>query len=139
VTADFWSDAEVIHAYTREQAICDGVLVPLDEDGITREAGFMVPVAMTSTLWHLVEPNEREAGWGQSTEGRLWDVLNMARVYRRGIGPDGGTWYFPTIFLVKRPEHANGRRVSKTFHLKAVLGGGDDGEPVVTLMFRHES
>ena len=38
-----------IHVYTRAQAIADGVLV--DVSDTARDAGFRVPVALTSAVW----------------------------------------------------------------------------------------
>ena len=40
---------EVIYAYTRAQAIADGVLIDVSE--LSRDAGFRHPVAMTSGAW----------------------------------------------------------------------------------------
>lgn len=45
---------EVIHAYTRAQAIEDGVLVDLS--GLASEAGFRWPLAVTQAVWAVVEP-----------------------------------------------------------------------------------
>ena len=39
----------VIFAYTRAQAIEDGILVDVSETA--REAGFRIPVAITRTVW----------------------------------------------------------------------------------------
>ena len=36
MTDDFWEDAEVISAYTDEQAVEDGVLIPVKFENITR-------------------------------------------------------------------------------------------------------
>ena len=33
---DFWDDAEIISAYTDEQAVEDGVLIPVKFENITR-------------------------------------------------------------------------------------------------------
>src|SRR5689334_11102095 len=72
-----FDDAEVIHTYSREDAIRDGVLV--DVTPIAEEAGFKVPIALTSSVWSRLEPSERDAQLGQSIEGRLWDVLMVLR------------------------------------------------------------
>jgi len=71
-------DLEVIFSYTRRQAIEDGVLV--DVSKVAKEAGFKIPVAVTSAVWNeIVKPDEAIRGIGQSEEGRLWDVLWMCR------------------------------------------------------------
>lgn len=46
-----WDDAEIIASYTRAQAINDGALV--DVSPISTEAGFKVPVALTSAWLRL--------------------------------------------------------------------------------------
>ena len=69
---------DLIYAYTRKQAIDDGVLVDVTETA--REAGIRLPVALTAAVWHeYVVPDEALKNLGQSTEGRLWDVLWMFR------------------------------------------------------------
>ncbi len=40
----------VLSAYTRAQAIEDGILVDVSETA--REAGFTIPVAVTRTVWN---------------------------------------------------------------------------------------
>ncbi len=134
IQGGFWDGAEVISVYTRAQALEDGFLV--DVNPTAREAGFIVPVAVTREVWNAIKPNEAEEALGQSIQGRLWDVLSMARMYGRAQG--GDTAYFPTMFQMRRPDEYP-RRYRPTLHLKAVSGPGDDGEHVVTIMFRHES
>ena len=69
---------EVIYAYTREQAIADGVLI--DVSKMAKEAGIRFPVAVTSAVWHeYVVPDEELKHSGQSEDGRIWDTLWMFR------------------------------------------------------------
>ena len=59
-----------ISAYTRAQAIDDGILV--DVSGTAREAGFNIPVAITRSVWNrLVALLEGYRGF-QDERGRLW-------------------------------------------------------------------
>ena len=47
-----FEEADLIHSYSRKQAIEDGVLVDLMQPGLVelvKEAGFRFPIAMTST------------------------------------------------------------------------------------------
>ena len=68
------SEPEVIFAYTRQQALADGVLV--DASDLAREAGFVFPVALTETLYHaFIVPALDLVAEGQSIQGRLWDLL----------------------------------------------------------------
>src|SRR5947209_19701172 len=72
----FWDDAEVIYAYTRAQALEDGVLVDVSE--MAKEAGIKFPVALTSAVYGKYV--EVPAGVvGQDERGRLWDILWMFR------------------------------------------------------------
>src|SRR5713226_2372951 len=72
----FWDDADVIYAYTRAQALEDGVLVDVSETA--KEAGINFPVALTATVWgQYVEVPEGVTG--QDETGRLWDILWMFR------------------------------------------------------------
>lgn len=120
----FWDDAEVIHSYTREQAIADGVLV--DISAISKEAGFKVPVAATAAVWAALQPRTEDIAYGQSINGRLWDVLAVLKANAR----DTDTVFF-TISVARA-----GR--SEELPLKAVIGPGDRGEPVVTIMEPNE-
>ena len=118
---------EVIYAYTREQAIADGVLI--DVSKMTKEAGVKFPVAVTSAVWHeYIVPDEELKGYGQSEDGRLWDTLWMFRY--SAIKHSSDTMLFDLYFLMnedRKPEQ-------KLVTLKAVCGPGDKGEPVITIM-----
>lgn len=119
-----WDDAEIIAAYTRAQAVADGVLV--DVSPISQEAGFKVSVAMTASVWARLTPSDGDANLGQSIQGRLWDVLMVLRARAR----DTDIVLFDVI-VAERGEH-------HTVRLKAIIGPGDDGEPVITIMFPNE-
>lgn len=68
-----------IYSYTAEQAVEDGVLMEVDRN-LCKEAGYRWPVRITQGVASLVEPTEEEERQGQSVEGRLWDMLFMARI-----------------------------------------------------------
>jgi hypothetical protein len=142
----FWDDAEVISVYTREQAVEDGTLVSLDEETLPAEAGFNCSVALTRGLFELVSPTEAERErYGQSYTGRLWDVLNMARMYSRAererdTAGEGVDVFFPCIFTICGRDDVTKRTGAKftgqkTYKLWFSLAPGDDGEPVVTIGF----
>jgi hypothetical protein len=131
--ADEW---DVIHAYSRAQAIADGVLVAVP-DAIAREAGFRYPVAMTAAAWsdcvEWTDADNRRKDTLQDETGRLWDVLFMARL---AIRRAGDTDRVP-VRLVRVPREGRGIR-PRPVKLVAVCGPGDDAEPVLTLMFDGE-
>ena len=129
------SDAEpfegfdLIHSYSRQQAIEDGVLV--DATATAREAGFRYPVALTATVFGAyveVPPGVS----GQDAAGRLWDLLWMLRHAIRGDSDGGPVILFQV--LVRNNEASPPRLVT----LKSVCGPGDDAEPVITIMLPHE-
>lgn len=121
---------ELIHKYTRSQAIEDGVLVDVTETA--KEAGIKFPVAVTIAVYgEYVVPDERSRSWGQSESGRLWDVFSVFRFYAKTAKPDTDTILFPVLFIMKERQRHN-------VMLKAVIGPGDIGEPVITIMLPNE-
>ena len=70
---------ELIYSYTAEQALEDGILMEVDRD-LCKEAGYRWPVRITQGVASLVQPTEEQERLGQSAEGRLWDMLFMARI-----------------------------------------------------------
>lgn len=80
-----WADAEVIHEYSRAQAIEDGVLVDVTEWASRATGswgGFACPVAMTRAIWDVVDIDAKPASKRgcQSTRGRAHDVLFLASI-----------------------------------------------------------
>jgi hypothetical protein len=125
----FWDDADIISIYTRAQAIEDGVLVDVSE--MAKEAGIKFPVAITRAVWNdYITPDPRSKSWGQSIQGRLWDVLWMFRNYARAAGGKDRI-LFQVLFIMKEKQQ---RKIT----LKAIVSGGDRGEPVITIMLPNE-
>ena len=124
-----FEDAEVIVRYTRAQAIEDGVLVDVSQ--ASKEAGLIFPVAVTRRIWaEVITPSEGARKEGQSESGRLWDVLWMLRVAIKASRTHGEELHYG-VFV-----RDAGR--SKEVELKAMCGPGDDGKPVVTIMYPEE-
>ena len=120
----------LIQAYSRAEAIADGVLI--DVSAVAREAGIRVPVAMTAAAWAdcvawSAEDSTRQTP--QDEAGRLWDVVWMAALMaQRGSG----------LFQLSRvPRGGRGTRPRLTA-LRLHIGPGDVGEPVVTLLMPDE-
>lgn len=126
---DFWADAVLISAYTRGQAIEDGVLV--DVSAVASEAGFRYPVALTRAVWAMVEDIPPQLQGIQDARGRLWDVLWMASLAARRPGGS------QTLYRLILDRNENGRRVHYAT-LKMVCGPGDEAEPVITIMLPEE-
>jgi hypothetical protein len=126
----FWDDAEVIYAYTRAQAIEDGVLIDVTETA--KEAGVKFPVAMTSAVWgKYVEVPEGVNH--QDERGRLWDIVWMFRHAAHNFSGD-------TLFYKLYVRNHNRERLDSRdlITLKAVCGPGDTPEPVITIMLPDE-
>ena len=137
----------VIFAYTRAQAIEDGVLVDLTSNApegaeikqLVQEAGFLVPVAMTAAAYTeavLAGTTEDEDGWfifpaGQSNKGRLWDVLMVLRFSARASRNSDRVYFAVDV-------DTNGDGKHKTVKLWSLVGPGDGGEPVLTIMLEGE-
>ena len=126
---------EVIYAYTRAQAIADGVLIDVSE--LARDAGFRHPVAMTAGAWvdcvaWSREDSDRQVQQDQT--GRLWDLLWMASCAIRAARSDGSELFFE---LYRVP--CDGRSTEAVLcQLKLVAGPGDEGEPVITILLPGE-
>ncbi len=126
---------EVIHVYTRAQAIEDGVLV--DVSRTAPEAGFRWPVAMTRAAWEdcvawSEEDSRRQVH--QDEAGRLWDVLWMAMNAIRQLSGSASQIDYE-LYRVPRDGRCT---EAQLVTLKLVAGPGDDGEPVVTIMLPQE-
>lgn len=135
---------EPIHAYTRVQAIEEGMLI--DVSTTAREAGIVWPVAVTNAVWSDAiawgdadDKRKRGRACWQSEIGRLWDVVWMAsHAIRAGPhrGDDGSR---NILFQVLRiPRDGRGARPTLTT-LSLHVGPGDDCRPVITIMLPSES
>jgi hypothetical protein len=124
-----FEEADLIHRYTRAQAIEDGVLI--DVSAVAPEAGIRCSVALTSAVWArgVAVPPGVEC---QDEAGRLWDVLVLLRL---AIGRgDGG----PEVRFGVHVRNDNRERTPPLVRLKAVCGPGDQGEPVITVIMPDE-
>jgi hypothetical protein len=125
----------VISTYTRAQAIEDGVLV--DVGSTAQEAGFKWPVALTTAVWAdcvaWTEDDSRQQVY-QDESGRLWDLLYMASHAIRSSKDSGDRLLFQ-LYRVPRDGHST-EAILVT--LKLIVGPGDAGEPVITILLPNE-
>jgi len=122
-------DTAPIYVYTRAQAIADGVLIDASETA--HEAGFAIPVALTKALWDDIEAIPERYQGIQDVAGRLWDVLWMGYLAARTHPTTTDPLCYQVIMRVE------GSRKS-CYSIKMVIGPGDGGEPVLTLMKPEE-
>ncbi len=125
----------VISAYTRSQAIDDGTLVDVTETA--REAGFKIPVAVTRTVWdRIVALPDGYRGFQDET-GRLWDLVWMAHLYAAKATDQNRITMCVLVRDVRKDLRDSHRAPRKHFPIVAI-GGGDEGEPVITIMFPED-
>lgn len=131
---DPFADAQVISAYTRRQAIEDGILV--DVSSRAREAGFKLPTVVTRNVWErCVRVPDGLSGQGQSEEGRLWDVLWMASLAARRAPGENLVTFKVSVVDAQRPD---GSPLRQEHEIWLHVGPGDMGEPVVTVMLPED-
>ncbi len=120
----------VVYAYTRAQAVADGVQVEVTKTA--QEAGIKFPMFLTRAVFDAyvaVPPNVT----GQDEAGRLWDVVWMTRfaILRARPGVDR----IPVALYVR-----NDNRAAKLVKLIATCGplDLDDPQPAITVMMPDE-
>ena len=121
---------KIIYAYTRAQAIADGVQV--DISTTAQEAGIRFPVFITRTAFDLYVTVPPDVA-GQDEAGRLWDVVWMLRHAIRKAPP--GQSRLPFALYV-RNDHCAPRLIK----LIAECGplDMDKPEPAITIMMQGE-
>jgi len=117
---------EVIHKYTRVDAIRDGTLIDVSETA--KEAGFKIPVAVTQAVWADCVAVPRGLEGMQDESGRLWDVLFMLH-HAIKFKNEGGDAVFYALYVARDCNNGTGLT-----YLKALIHPGDDHEPVITIM-----
>ena len=121
---------EVIYAYTRKQAIADGVQI--DVTKTAQEAGIKFPVFLTRGVFetYVAVP---EGVTGQDEAGRLWDVVWMLRFGIIRARP--GVQRIPVAFYVR-----NDNRTPRLVKLIATCGplDIDDPQPAITITMPDE-
>lgn len=125
---------DVIYSYTRAQAIEDGVLVDVSETA--REAGIRLQVVVTCAVWdRYISWDDSDTGKQsyQNESGRLWDVAWMLRMAINSCRDESAVRY--RLHVIPRDGRS---KKPKLIQLKAVIHGGDDGEPVITVMLPTE-
>jgi hypothetical protein len=126
-SVSLFAGADLIHAYTRRQAIEDGVLI--DVTPTAKEVGIAFPTALTRPVWErfVRVPAGLHA---QDESGRLWDLALILRCAIH-LSPGGNPVHF---YLHVR----NDNQAAKRHLLKAVCGPDDDGSPCLMVMLPTE-
>ena len=120
----------VVYAYTRANAVADGLQVEVTKTA--QEAGIRFPVFLTRAVYdaYVTVP---EGVTGQDEAGRLWDVVWMTRfaIIRSKPGHDR----LPVALYVR-----NDNTKASLVRLVAVCGplDIDDPQPAITIMLPDE-
>ena len=126
-----------IHTYTRAQAIEDSVLVDVSE--AAREAGILWPVAVTAAAWadcvawSDADEQRKRDYTGQSESGRLWDLCWMLSLSMQAAASRGRATQKLSFVLSRVPREGRGVR-PRLVRLHFIVGPGDAGEPVITVL-----
>ncbi|MDD3465158.1 MAG: hypothetical protein PHH07_06735, partial [Candidatus Cloacimonetes bacterium] len=121
---------QIIHTYTRAQAIADGVLVDLmqgDMLSVCRQH-FKYPIACTAAVFAIMEKAVSNPRYSNDFAGILHDMLFMSR--KAGCKLDDSTVLFTVIII--------GAGRSRYYDFKLNVGPGDDAEPVITILLPNE-
>src|SRR5262245_31632100 len=105
-------NADLIHRYTRADAIRDGVLI--DVSATAAEVGFRWPVALTAAAWAKCVAVPHGVAC-QDEVGRLWDVLALLRF---AVSKQGGT----EVRFGVHVRNDNRDRMPPLVRLKALCG-----------------
>lgn len=124
----FWTNADIISRYTREQAIDDGVLIDVSE--AAKAEFFLYPVAFTAEVYQTAVRDHAE-GKGMDELERLHEVLDFIRqaIAHTPRGYDRLPLTIPT---------ATREGGGYFYDFVAHCGPGDRGEPVITVMERGQ-
>ncbi|UQA63642.1 hypothetical protein E8A73_013365 [Polyangium aurulentum] len=110
-------------------ALADGTLVDATE--LAKEAGIKAPVALTRSVWEkYVELSPAAEKAGNDKTGRLWDVVWMFRC---------AALQQPDESEIRYQLHVVTDSIQPSLvELKAMIGPGDDGEAVITILLPEE-
>ena len=123
----------VLFAYTRQQAIEDGVLVDASVGAlaeVTRQH-FKVHVAMTAAVFGVLERAVENRRHGNDYKGVWHDVCWMLRIAISRQPEDSPSELLFRVLIT-------GAGPSKIWTLKAVMGPDDEGGPCLTILLPDE-
>ena len=127
---------DLIHSYTRKQAIEDGVLINITD--VAHRFGFIIPVAVTQTVYNKYIDWSNEDTVRQKIKldinDRLQEILFMLRCAIKNYNLDVDT----LVYLI-RVIPRDGQTI-KSQHMthKTMMGPGDQCEPVMTILLPDE-
>lgn len=121
-----FENADVIHSYSRTEAIEDGVLMDVSKQAA--EVGITLHTAVTPGVWAELIANPKWETWGTEEE-RLKRLLSDACGELEKRESD------IALFCIRLTDQG---AVRGEIHLRVQRGPGDNLEPVLTVMLSHE-
>jgi len=121
---------EVIHSYTRADAIADGTLKAIPQK-LSKEAGFKYPVAVTAAVYEQAIRVPDDCKGIQDETGRMWDILMLLLFQIRRPDVQGSELHFKVSVTIDIERQED-------IKLKALCHPGDEAEPVITIMLPEE-
>lgn len=134
-----FDETDMIHSYSRADAIEDGNLVDVSEcakHAAGNMMGFKVPVAMTSAAWEALvawHDGTNPLGAILEEEKRLDDVLLVAL---EAAARERNERYIN--FIVDVIEQSETGSIVVPKHVVMTIGPGDTPKPVITIMLPEE-
>lgn len=123
---------DVIHRYTRAQAIEDGMLIdftnPESDTWQVCRQHYKFPIACTSAVFDIMQKAVENHRYCNDYAGILHDMLWMSKVMKRQINES--TVIFRVIIA--------GAGRQRNYDFKLQVSPGDNGEPVITIMLQNE-
>ncbi|HCE68192.1 MAG: hypothetical protein A2X82_15535 [Geobacteraceae bacterium GWC2_55_20] len=122
-------DFEIIHTYTRAEAIADGVLIDLTTNYPNEAKLFKFPVACTDAVWQIIDQAATNKQHHQTHAGIIWDILYMSihGITRRFSDAE----HLFTVIITGASRQQN-------YTLKAICGPSDDLSPCITILTEFE-
>lgn len=127
-----WHDADVIHTYSRQQAIEDGTLVEIPRS-ILAEFGIRFHTALTRAVWNKYVTVPAVLTGIQDETGRLADILVMFHLAAKHARPDSTQLMFQVVVKQDATEQP-----ASEITLKAIVDAGDDGKGAITILLENE-
>jgi len=121
---------EVIHSYTRAQAIEDGVLIDLSAiaPDVCRQH-YKYPIACTAPVWSIIDEAVNNPRFDCDHKGIIHDMLFMSIHYKTFVLSEQ-----EVIFECMMPLYEH----QKVYQFKMNCGPNDDLTPCLTIMLPNE-
>jgi hypothetical protein len=127
---NIFADCEIISRYTRADAIQDGTLIDITANFLEiSHQLYKYPVACTASVWAIVEAAVASKKHCNDFAGVIWDLLWMSQ---KGVVKriDDSQHIFRVIITGAGPR--------RYYDFKIICHGGDQGEPVLTILMPQE-